>query len=210
MRRLLVVFGPALFAAACSAAVPAPTVGPTPTLPPNIATPAATVAPAASTRPTPTPVPVGGCPVGSQLTVREYVEADPVCLEGRELTIRAWLDFSPPLGWEGPVIEPAWIAYPPGGGPAALWQVPPTGEDNVCNSDVAGECAWFFAHVDPASRLALGQRRWVVVTGHVADPAAGTCRWVPLDGMEEPLPDVATAIASCRANFVLTSITDAP
>jgi hypothetical protein len=124
--------------------------------------------------------------------------------------MRAWLDFSPPLGWEGPGIEPAWLAYPAGGGPAALWQAPPTGEDNICDPDEDEGCAWFFAHLDPAAHLVLGKQRWIRLTGHIADAAADTCHYVPYEGMEDPLPDAADAVSTCRAQFVVTSIVDAP
>lgn len=161
--------------------------------------------------PTLTPVPAGvTCPPSTELSVRDFVDADRTCFVGVELTMRAWLDFSPPIGWEGPGIEPSWVAFPATGGPAALWQAPPIDENNLCDSETQRDCAWFFAHLDPTRHVVLGTQRWVRVTGHIADPAADTCHYVPYDGMEEPLPDASYAVATCRNNFVVTSIVDAP
>ena len=207
----------ALIAGACAATPSAaPSSAPTavPTALPSATAPGSagpTVDP--TPRVTPTPVPAAGiCPTSTEITVRQFVDAELDCFFGQELTMRAWLDFSPPLGWEGPGIEPSWVAYPPGGGPAALWQAPPRGEENMCDAQLDLGCAWFFAHVDPASNIVLGNKRWVVITGHVPDPAAATCHYVPYDGMDEPLPDAALAVEYCRGQFVVTSIksTDAP
>jgi hypothetical protein len=208
MKRVAFLLTSALLVSACSADGPSPSVSAT-----SAALPTAgqTRASMTSPRPTPTPVPPGvTCPPVADLTVREFVDADPACFQGVELTMRAWLDFSPPLGWEGPEIEPSWVAYPVAGGPAALWQAPPTGEDNVCDHDTEPGCAWFFAHLDPAAHLTLGTERWIRVTGHIADPAADACHYVPYEGMDDPLPDAAQAVAVCRAQFVVTSIAEAP
>jgi hypothetical protein len=67
-------------------------------------------------------------------------------------------------------------------------------------------------HVDPSSGLSLDfpPPRWVLVRGHLRDPAAETCHFVYAgDSTEERMPD-AMAIESCRQGFVLVSYQDAP
>lgn len=175
--------------------------------------PSAAPAPSAtsvSTRVPPTPVPTAdvsqsGC--ASDVPALTFLaDADAGCYRDREVTVTGWLDMLPPLGFEPPGINPAWLAYPPGN--VALWSTPPVGPDKDC-PEVGPPCAWMFFHVDPASEVALGaDRRWVTVTGHFFDPAAEECHYIA-DGYEGPLPPNDEARRQCRSQFVLTSLSPA-
>lgn len=210
MRRTRLVLASAILVG-CSSGGP---VGPTPTVEPSASptetatsTPAptsvpnATSGPSVPTEPTPVPEPTpstGPCPTGSQLTVRQFVDADPACFGGADLQIRGWLDTPPPLGFEN-VIEPAWLWYPTDSA-ATLWFGVPQGE-HICDRDRDGWCSWFFPHVAPDSTASLlPLKRWVILTGHTHDPAAETCRY---GGDAGPAPDL---VAACRTNFVVTAI----
>jgi hypothetical protein len=206
MRRLFVVFCPVVLVAACSFGT---SLGPSGTARAAPATAPASIA-LSTPQLTPTPVPVAGCPTDSTVTVSQYIDADSACFEAADVTIRAWVDYPPPMGFEGPTIEPAWVAYPPDGR-SALWHEPPTGPDNLCDDDQRLGCAWFFPRLDPRSSLEMGESRWVIVTGHVGDPAAETCHYVASVGYPEgELPADAEAVGFCRNQFVITSMRDAP
>jgi hypothetical protein len=206
MHRSAAIAASVFLVVGCSAVAPSSTVPPATTV--ASSTPPASPA-RATVRPTPTPVPVAGCPTDATLSVRQYVDADPACFEDNDVTIRGWLDFPSPMGFEGPGIEPTWLAYPADGF-SALWQAPPTGPDNVCDEGLEPDCAWFFPHINPRSSLSLDERRWVIVTGHVQDPLAETCRYVAPEDSTEELPPDAQAVSHCRAQFVVTSMRDAP
>jgi len=184
---------------AVASAVPSSALLPT-TLP--------TEPPIPTERPTPTPVLNAPCPTDKVLSVASYVAADPACFTG-SVRIRGWLDFPPALGWEGPGVEPAWLYYPPELVLPALWTSVPPGPDHTCG-DTNPSCAWFFLHVAPDSDVSLGLKpRWVVVTGHIDDPAAATCHYLPSDP-EEGAFDDADAIRQCASNLVVTAIEAAP
>ncbi len=210
MRRLgLIVVGASLVLA-CSGTLPpsrAPTAGPATAIP--VASPLASTVPA-TPRPTPTDVPVSGCPTMTPLPVLEFTLADPLCFASPDVAVRGWLGDPPPVGWEAPYIEPGWLIYPPEPRNSALWSGPPGGEA-MCGADP--ECAWFFVHVAPTSAVSLGSTpRWVIVTGHLLDPAAETCHYVFDDAWPAaaPTPPDVQAREECRSQFVATAITDDP
>jgi hypothetical protein len=93
---------------------------------------------------------------------------------------------------------------------STLWDAQPVGPDQSCEVEGRG-CAWFFLHVDPAAGPVFEPRpRWIIATGHVDDPAAETCHYVYPEDWTEGRADDANAIATCRAQFVLVAIRDAP
>ncbi len=153
--------------------------------------------PTPSPVPTPTPVPVGTCPTDSPMTVRQFVDADPSCASGKDVEIRGWLDAPPAIGFGPPGIEPAWLNW--FGGLSFIYE---TGPDGICGT--GDGCAGFVWSINPASGLELtGPPRWVIVKGHLDDPAAATCRYVyPEDWVGERADD-AGAVATCRERFVI-------
>ena len=209
MTRLALVIMSAIVAAGCSSPTPSPEPSAVTTL--ASATPGAPTAPASTPRPTPTPVPPGAglCPTNTPLTPLEFVESDTACFVGREIEIRGWLDEPPAIGFEPPGVAPGWLYYT--NEPlTTLYEGRPIGEFQECQMD-GRACASFFLHVDPASGVALKTLpRWVIVTGHVDDPAAATCHYTYPEGWTEPHLDDQLAIALCRAQFVVVSVRDAP
>jgi hypothetical protein len=139
--------------------------------------------------------------------VVEFVDSDPICWSGLQLSFGGWLDYSPPLGFEGPLVKPVWLPYPPSGQLWALWSVKPVDRDNLHCPDWAPDCRWLALHLDPSSDVVFGtEPRWVHVTGHVDDPAAVTCHWV----FDENYPDdgrpASEAIEWCRRSFIVDTI----
>jgi hypothetical protein len=121
--------------------------------------------------------------------------------------IRGWLDFIPDMGFEAPLVEPTWIYYPTAN--RAIWSEE-RGPDQTCLG-AAAACTWFFAHADPAAGLDLDRKPgWVLLTGHLDDPAARTCHFVYTEDWTEPPLDNADAVATCRSRFVIVSFSDAP
>jgi hypothetical protein len=181
----------------------APAVNPTaPSAPPvAVAT--------ASPRPTPTPVLAAPCPDVDSPSLFEFVEADPACFPG-DVLLTGWLGRPPPMGFEGPRVEPAWLYYPADDF-AVLWSVKPGGgDDQHCPDPRPEPCAWIFLHVDPSSGIELGAaQRWIQVVGHLHDPASATCHYTyPDDPDENPYgspPDAETQ-AQCDTNFVVTRV----
>lgn len=212
MRRVVAMLVVGLVIAGCGPGVAS---SPTPT---DVAVvPTASTVPATSpalTDPDPTPTPVPevtptaepSCPATEPTSVAAFVDSRVRCWSGAELSFRGWLDYSPPLGFEGPLVEPVWLPYPPSGQVWALWSVPPVGEDNLC-PDARPDCAWLALHIDPSSDVVFGTTaRWVRVTGHVDDPAAMTCHWVfNEDYPDDGRPD-SDAIEWCRNSFIVDTI----
>ena len=61
--------------------------------------------------------------------------------------------------------------------------------------------------IDPAHPLAIPPvGTHVELTGHFDDPAAATCRMVPLPGAIGPVVPQARTVALCRQAFVATAI----
>jgi hypothetical protein len=214
MRRLLVLLGSVSLIAGCiGTPPPAPTatpiaVAPTATPAPATVTPRPTTGATSTLRPTPTPVSGQGiCPDGSPLTVVEFSNSDPACFGSADVEIRGWLDFIPDMGFEAPLVEPTWIYYPTAN--RAIWSEE-RGPDQTCLG-AAAACTWFFAHADPAAGLDLDRKPgWVILTGHLDDPAARTCHFVYTEDWTEPPLDNADAVATCRSRFVIVSFSDAP
>lgn len=208
----------ALAIAACGAtpaSSPSGSATARPTPPPvaaATATPGSPAAPGPTATDRPTPTPVGGdgqCPAASLLTVAQYTDADPRCFGGADIEIRGWLDEPPGVGFEGPPIEPSWLAYPAPGLPA-LWTGKPIEPDHICSAPPI-PCAWFFLSLDPKSGLDLDiPPREIIVTGHREDPAAATCHFVfPADWTDER-PDDSAAVGTCRASFIVTAFRAVP
>ena len=153
--------------------------------------------------PTTEPLP---CSTHARLTVAEFVSTDPACLLDREVEIVGWLDAPPAMGWEGPGIEPGWLVYPAASPISGFWSAIPVGQDHICPEE---GCGWMFIHIDPRSGLSLGTKpRWVIVTGHISDPAADTCHYVYPADSNDIKPSDLGARRDCRSGFVLTSIRD--
>lgn len=166
--------------------------------------------PIATERPTPTPVLETACPTSTPLTVTQFQDADPECQHGT-LVIEGWLDSPPGMGFEGPIVEPVWLYYPPDLRMSTLWSDVPIEPDHAC-SQTNPSCGWFFVHIAPGSGVELvAPPRWVVVTGHIYDPAAATCHYVLAS--DDPggfIVKDSDAVAQCMSNFVVDSIEDAP
>lgn len=142
------------------------------------------------------------------LTVAQFTDSDPACFGDSDIEIRGWLDQPPGVGFEPPMIEPGWLAYPVGN-LSSLWEIPPTGPDHFCPPAVP--CPWFFPHIDPASGLTLDfPQRWIIVTGHLNDPAAETCHYVYPEDWTDERADDALAVGLCRTSFVITALRDPP
>jgi hypothetical protein len=153
--------------------------------------------------PTPTPILATDCPTASPLTVVAFVEADPACFGDRDVTIRGWFAPPPAMGWEPPFNVKPWRWPEP---PGVLWQRGPGGEAMCGGGD---DCGWLAVNVLPDSGLEFGDvPAWIVVTGHLNDPAAAACRWDPTG--VDALPPVELAREECLGDFVLTAIAPAP
>lgn len=214
MTRFALLFVCALALAACLAGNPQPSgTALAPTLPSVTAAPStaaeASATPAVEPSTGPTAVPGSGlCPADAPLTVRQFVRGDSQCLGRPAIQVRGWLDAPPTTGFEPPDIEPGWMYYPLPEG-QTIWEAQPAGRDD-CHVD-GDQCAWFWPHIDPASGLTLGgQPRWVILTGHVDDPAAAQCHWVYPADFPVASRDDADAVALCRGGFVVDSFEDAP
>ena len=148
-----------------------------------------------------------GCPTDDVLTVSQYLAAPLRCFGSDRIRIEGWLDTPPPVGFEPPLIRPTWLAYPPDGTLFfTLFSKPPTPPDHVC-----GDCPGFFLHLKPSSTIVLdGPGRWVIATGHRRDPASERCFFDEPDDWIGEEPDDANARETCRLQFVLTGLKDAP
>ena len=209
----------AALAAGCAGApaTPAPSAAPST---PAAASPAASplanppVGPSTPATPPsqPSTSPVAACPTGSPLTVDAYLAADPSCFVSADITVAGWSDDAV-NGWFGPrSIEPSWL-----GNDATEYSVLrstlpgapcPSGD----GGDGPGVCPGaLVVHVSPESAFTLeGNGRWVLVTGHRADPASATCRYVAGDeGGSDPTPAPDDVVATCASRFVLTSAVEA-
>lgn len=150
-----------------------------------------------------------GCPSGSPIEVRAFVDADPACFGSDDFEVRGWLDWPIAIEFTPPTIAPAWLFYPLPGW-SAIWEAQPVGPSKDCEIDGRG-CAWFYFHEDlrPGTGYA-GPSRWVIVTGHLDDPAAETCHYVYPEDWPEPTSDDADAVAACQTSFVLVSLRNEP
>lgn len=162
----------------------------TPLASPPVSTSPATAEPT----PGPTAVTSDECPSHSPLSVAEYldaVEADPSCFsDGSDVTLVGWAGPWPDgVGWLAPGIEPGWLAL----STAAIWP-------ERCPRSLEGCGDHLSVHVD--GQVSWKQDgRWLVVTGHIRDPRAATCRPDPPDSGIT----AQEAQAQCGRSFVLTS-----
>jgi len=164
--------------------------------------PSSSIGTAAPATASPAPT-IAACPSPDEaMSVATYLDAtDPEsraspCFGDQDVTLLGWADAMPGIGFMPPGIAPGWLWIPTG----ALW-------DRNCDED----CAFLWIHVDPASGPEWhADGRWVLVTGHVGDPLAETCRWVyPDDWTESPQP-VSEARDQCRGSFVVSSVERTP
>ncbi len=138
-----------------------------------------------------------------------WVEADvftaypPACSGARDVTVRGWFDIRYIItGWEAPWgISPGWLWVPIG---------PWTVVSDTSNAESPGA---LLVYADPAKGLDVRRtNRWVLLTGHYADPTAQTCRITYSPGIEPgPGPGAlsdAYARRVCEAHFVVTSVRD--
>jgi hypothetical protein len=138
------------------------------------------------------------------MTVKQFVEADPSCAIGTDVEIRGWLDAPPAIGFEPPGIEPSWLNW--FGGLAFIYETGPVGPDGICETPGGRACADFLWSINPASGLELtGPPRWLIVRGHLDDPAATTCRYVYPDDWTGERADDAQAVETCRERFVIVA-----
>ena len=92
-----------------------------------------------------------------------------------------------------------------------LWSIPRLGDEHGCSLDIEPDCASIFIYLDPASGLSFGDEPgWVIVTGHVADPAAATCHYVVGPDWPGDRPDDEIARIECGGHFVVTGVSPSP
>jgi hypothetical protein len=206
IRRLVFV---AVLAVGCAPGAPTASVQPSTADATPTGTPAPTTVAAASPDPTvePTVQPdptAGDCPTSDPLAPTEFWEAPRRCFGSDEVRILGWLDTPPIFGFLPPLIRPVWLAYPPDGTQFfTLFGTPPA------DPEICGGC--MLLHLPPDSTIVLeGPARWVIATGHRRDPAAERCYYDEPEDWSGPEPDDASARATCRLQFVVTAVEDAP
>lgn len=216
MRRISSVLLASLIVGACS--------GSRNETPPPAASAMATVAvpsigvPATVTPLPPTPVPIATtsptaeatssrCPVVSPMTIEAFGLGNEAGCFGREdLQVQGFVDAPPGIGFGPTWIEPKWLFFPVF--EWALWTLPP-GDGQDCGGKEP--CNSMFVFVNPDSGVTFaGPPRWVIVTGHVNDPAAATCHYASDPPQEFTEADNASARESCAGRFVVTRVDDAP
>jgi hypothetical protein len=124
------------------------------------------------------------------------------CIGDTPLTFQAWsANCDGCYGQPPGTYEPAWLAGPT--------------ENILYLSPIAsGDWGWIEAVLPPSlERDPRWQDHWVEVTGHLDDPAAADCRWVPDTSDENWSADdywyesVRDFIDQCRGRFVITAVT---
>ena len=127
----------------------------------------------------------------------EFTGYPPACFDSREITVRGWFDIRYIIaGWEAPWgISPGWLWMPIG-----PWTVVAPGSNPETSSALV-------VYADPARGVETSRtNRWVLLTGHYADPVAATCHFeyaVEFSGAHYP---DSLARSECEAHFVVTSI----
>jgi hypothetical protein len=142
------------------------------------------------------------CPTDLALSPYTY-GADPACFHGRNLRIRGWTDSGPAI-YDPVPINPRWLVPTSG---LALWSQPPviTNGEGACPPD-GFTCGWMWLQVAPASGVVVPTHRWVILTGHIDDPAAETCRFTSGGSAGGPPPPAVYARQDCRSSFVVTKV----
>jgi hypothetical protein len=201
----------ALTAAACTGgpATALPTAGPTA----GAAQPTPSPVVIATTSPTPTPAPTpevteAGCPTVTPMTIIAFWNGveEAACFDDEDIEIQGWIDAPVGIGFEPTWIEPKWLSFPVFDW--ALWSLPP-GPDQDCGG--AEPCTSMFAFLNPDSGVLFeGPPRWVIVTGHLNDPASATCHYASDPPRTFTAEDDARARETCAERFVLTAVREAP
>ncbi|HEX8024649.1 MAG TPA: hypothetical protein VF484_00445, partial [Candidatus Limnocylindrales bacterium] len=156
---------------------------------------------------------LASCPTTAVITVTEFKHAGMGCFRGKTLQIIGYADALPNIDFGLVVgLEPAWLFFPQD--PlAALWserpvankEIGPTCQDAAANGP--GTCSWMLVQYKPSSGIAFKpSHQWVIVTGHIADSLAATCRYAwPASWTDPKTPD-SSARRRCRGSFVMTGI----
>lgn len=161
------------------------------------------------------------CPPG-RLDVSLYLSSTGLrrlsCFGDASWTLRAYI--APSAGGRGGTsifsTEPGWLDT---WGSIAFPQPEQTKFDNSSElaMHVHPDLGCSFGGGTPGCPFEALAGQWVIIQGHLDDPAAATCRpiynplWV--DSVEEPLPplpDLAEVVLRCRATFVATDVQPAP
>jgi hypothetical protein len=116
--------------------------------------------------------------------------------------VRGWLAPAWGVGGISDGIEPAWLGESMS--ELVIWLKPHPADG--CPTDA--DCVWEWVHVKPSSGVSLGTtERWVELTGHYRDPAAGSCHYAQA-GVNPNL--IADPLAWCASHFVVTAVRDIP
>lgn len=193
--------GPALSPVASpgpGATSPIPTVAPPSPLTIQTPLPSATAAVPLSGVPS-------GCTTSSAVRVADFLTNHTSSTSGADACIVGWAAGPPIFGVLPPGIAPQWLWTI--GGSFVVWDHSRGPLSDLECSE--GKCPPFLMlHVVPGVRLS-DRAGWVLLTGHLNDPAAASCHYVyPSDWSESPLPD-SQAVAQCAAAFVITAISPA-
>ena len=160
---------------------------------------------------------LASCPADPILTVAEFQATPPACFFGKNIEIKGFANLAPGIDFGmGPGITPSWLTRP--ASPiTALWSARPVQKDgqpqcpDATDGD-SGTCLFMLVYVSPTSKVSFGPtEQWLIVTGHIDDPAAATCAWYVAVGFGTVLPD-SQARRQCRDSFVATAtkVTTAP
>jgi hypothetical protein len=139
------------------------------------------------------------------LRLHDLDAIDPACFGTASISLVGWQAAPGDAGFEGPEVEPNWLIYPQDAARSALWDAKPSATGG-CGA--AFTCEWAYLHVAPGSSITFnGHNRWVLVTGHLNDPAALSCHYVygPNPSQSEFLPD-SDAQHWCASSFVLERV----
>ena len=216
MRRIAYLLLVACLVGACdgsrsSASPPATsapgTAGVTPAILPATATPLPSSPAAVATASDTADATSTACPAVSPMTIDAFWHAaEAGCFGTEDLQIQGYIDAPPGIGFGPTWIEPKWLYFPVF--TWALWPVPP-GDDQSCGG--VDPCNGMFVFVNPKSGdIFKGPARWVIVTGHINDPAAATCHFASDPPQEFSDADNAAARESCAGQFVVTRVVNAP
>jgi hypothetical protein len=147
---------------------------------------------------------LAACPSTDQpMGVELFSTLPAACFGSATVTLTGWLGIAYVIGdWNVPWTIPSWLWRPGIGQFAALSP----------DSDALNQLAVPLYFRPNASLAQAKVDRWVRLSGHLADPAAASCRWV-VPGTYDPAtygpkPDDASARAACTAAFVVDAISD--
>ncbi len=146
------------------------------------------------------------CPTSRPTEVEEFLAIDPplwpVCFGDAAIRVRGFIAECECGGITSEQGMPSWLIDPLGfsafylSGPIVSAATGPGG---------------FGVKIDPAHSVTVPPpRTHVELTGHFDDPAAATCRVVPLAGAFGPVAPMAQTVALCRRAFVVTQVRRLP